>query len=187
MKVKVNDYRFNQDLFKSFIGKTFNKYKHERFLFTNTVALYLGFMIDNKSYEISNDFEAVDFLDIDGEATICRINQKPWSEILSNNDRVIETEIEKTIKSITIINDNFISRSYGKINYDWWETRAIIFNFGELEVSFEKQDCFFSMEIEINKGYDLINKVEDGKFIISDFEQSDEQTIEVNREIIKLQ
>ena len=185
--MQVNDYRFNQELLKSFIGKTFNKYKHERFLFTNTVALYLGFMIDNKSYEISNDFEAVDFLDIDGEATICRINQKPWSEILSNNDRVIETEIEKTIKSITIINDNFISRSYGEINYDWRETRAIIFNFGELEVSFEKTDCFFSMEIEINKGYELINKVEDGKFIISDFEQSEEQTIEVNREIIKIQ
>jgi hypothetical protein len=187
MKVKVNDYRFDQNLFKSFIGKTFNKYKHERFLFTNTVTLYLGFMIDNISYEISNDYEAVDFLDLDGEATICRINQKPWPEILSNDDKVIETEIEKTIKSITIINDNFISKSYGKINYDWWETRAIIFNFGELEVSFEKTDCPFSMEIEVNKGYDLINKVEDGKFIISDFEQSDEQTIEVNREIIKLQ
>ena len=186
MKVKVNDYRFDQNLLRSFIGKTFNKYKHKRFLFTNTVSIYLGFMVDNISYEICNDFEPVDFLDIDGEATICRINQKDWDKILENKNNVIETEIKKTIKSITIINDNFISRSYGEINYDWWETRAIIFNFGELEVSFEKQDCFFSMEIEVNKGYDLINKVEDGKFILSDFEQSEEQTIEVNREIIKL-
>ncbi len=185
--MNVNDYRFNQDLLKSFIGKTFNKYKHKKFSYTNTVSLYLGFMIDNVSYEISNDFEAVDFLDLDGEATICRVNQKDWNKILENKNNVIETEIEKEIKSITIINDNFISRSYGEINYDWWETRAIIFNVDQLEVSFEKTDCFFSMEIEINKGYDLINKVEDGKFILSGFEQSDEQTIEVNREIIKLQ
>lgn len=184
--MKINDYRFNQDLLKSFIGKTFNKYKHEKFLFTNTVTQTLGFMIDNKSYEINNDFEQVDFMGWDNEATICRINQTSWDSILPNNEDVIETEINKEIKSITLINDHFVSRAHGVVDYDWWETRAVIFNFGELEVSFEKQDSFFSMEIEINKGYDLINKVEDGKFILSDFEQTEEQTIKVERETITL-
>lgn len=184
--MKINDNRFDKDLLKSFKGKIFNKYKHEKFLFTNTVTQILGFVIDGNSYELSNDYELVDFMGWDNEATICRIKQKDWNEILSNRDDVIETDINEKIKAITLVNDHFVSYSYGKIDYDWWETRAIIFNFGELEVSFEKQDCFFSMEIEINKGYDLINKVEDGKFILSDFEQSEEQTIEVSREIIVL-
>lgn len=184
--MKVNDYRFDQSLFKSFIGKNFNKYKHEKFLYTNTVTQILGFMINGKSYEMNNDFEQVDFMGWDNEATICRISQTSWDSILSDNEDVIETEINKEIKSITLINDHFVSKTFGNINYDWWETRAIIFNFGELEVSFEKQDSFFSMEIEINKGYELIHKVEDGRFILSDFEQTDEQTIEVNRETITL-
>ncbi|MDO5440571.1 MAG: hypothetical protein Q4F12_03430 [Erysipelotrichaceae bacterium] len=184
--MKTNDYRYDQELFKSFIGKTFNKYKHEKFLFTNTVTQVLGFMINNESYKMNNDFEQVDFMGWDNEATICRVNQTNWDNILVNRDDIIETEINKEIKSITLINDHFVSKTYGSVNYDWWETRAVIFNFGELEVSFEKQDSFFSMEIEINKGYDLINKVEDGKFILSDFEQSEEQTIEVSREIINL-
>lgn len=51
---------------------------------------------------------------------------------------------------------------------------------------FEKQDCFFSMEIEIRKGHNLIDTVDDGKKILDDFEQSDKQTIEVQREIIEL-
>ena len=39
---------------------------------------------------------------------------------------------------------------------------------------------------EINKGYDLIDKVPDGKFILDDFTQSDKQKIETGREVIVL-
>ena len=42
------------------------------------------------------------------------------------------------------------------------------------------------MEIEINKCYDLIDKVPDGKFILDDFTQSDKQKIETGREVIVL-
>ena len=89
-------------------------------------------------------------------------------------------------KDFTIINDCYTSKSYGNIDYEWKETRAIIFKLANTELMFEKQDCFFSMEIEIRKGHNLIDTVDDGKKILDDFEQSDKQTIEVQREIIEL-
>ena len=181
------DYRFNTDLFQSFIGKTFNKYKHHRFSYTNSVALYVGLMIGDKSYEIENDYEAMDYFGWDGEATVSRINQKEWDEILSMHpEDIVETIVGQPIKSITIVNDHFSSYAYGEQNYDYWETRAVIFDFGDHELSFTKSDCWFSVEIEINKGYKLIDKLPDGKFILEDFVQSNKQRIQVDREIITL-
>lgn len=181
------DYRFDVNLFKSFIGKTFNKYKHHCFSYTNTVALYLGMMIDGEAYVFENDFEALDFFGWDGEATVSKFRKKEWDSILSSHpEDIVATEVNETIKSITIVNDHFTSYAYGKQNYDYWETRSVIFNFGDHELSFTKSDCWFSMEIEINKGYDLIDKVPDGKFILDDFTQSDKQKIETGREVIVL-
>lgn len=181
-----HDYRFDSRLFSSFIGKIFNKYKHQKFLYTNTVTMFLGFMIDDKSFKMSNDFEAVDYMGIEDEATICRISNEDWYDILNDQKDVIETQVNQEIKKIALINDHFSAYSNNKQEYDWWETRAVIFNFGEFELSFEKQDSYFSMEIEVNKGYDLISKISDGKFILKDFEQSPEKTIKVDREIVEL-
>lgn len=70
------DYRFDVNLFKSFIGKTFNKYKHHCFSYTNTVVLYAGMMIDGEAYVFENDFEALDFFGWDGEATVSKFRKK---------------------------------------------------------------------------------------------------------------
>ena len=37
-------------------------------------------------------------------------------------------------------------------------TRGVIFDLGDREVAFRKDTCPFSEEIEIYRGYDLINK-----------------------------
>ena len=184
--MKTKDYRFNTELFKSFIGKNLNKYKHKKFLYTHTVTMFVGFMVDNVSYEISNDFKEVDYFGWDDEATVCRVSETPWSEILNGEDDICETSLNQNIIGITIINDCYTSKSYGNIDYEWKETRAIIFKLANTELMFEKQDCFFSMEIEIRKGHNLIDTVDDGKKILDDFEQTDKQTIEVQREIIEL-
>jgi len=72
-----------------------------------------------------------------------------------------------------------------EMKYDWWETRAIIFKFADRELAFEKQACWFSQEIVINRGYDLIDKLEDGKQIEENFEESD-STVKVSRKIVEL-
>ena len=43
---------------------------------------------------------------------------------------------------------------------------------------FEKQDCWFSMEIEIHKGHDTLNMIDDGKDILNDFDENPSVTIE---------
>lgn len=185
--MKKYDYRFNKDLLQSFIGKIFNKYVHPQFTYTKTATLYAGFMIDNNSYRIENDYEALDFFGWDNEATISKLYEINWDEMVKVwKDKACTTDVQETIKSITIVNDHYSSFKHNVQNYDYWETRSIIFNFGEYELSFTKGDCWFSMEIEINKGNNLINRVPDGKFILEDFEQSDNQRIGVEREIIEL-
>lgn len=185
--MKKYDFRFDTELFRSFVGKTFNKYIHDKFEYTNTATLYVGMMIDNISYEFENDYEEVDYFGWDGEATVSRFFEKDWDSIVSIlGDNAVITSVNETIRSIRIINDHFMSYSNGEQDYDWWETRSIIFNFGDHEISFEKQDCWFSMEIEINKGKNLIEKISGGQFILEDHEQSEKQEIVTNREIIDL-
>lgn len=185
--MKKYDFRFDKELLQSFIGKTFNKYAHPQFVYTKAVSLYVGFMVNDVSYRIENDYEALDYFGWDGEATVLKLYEKDWDDIIKSwEDRACITEVQEKIKSITIVNDHYSSFKYNEQDYDYWETRAIIFNFGEYEVSFTKNDCWFSMEIEVNKGNNLIEKVPDGKFILEDFEQSDNQRVEVEREIIEL-
>lgn len=185
--MKKYDFRINSDEAKKLLNKKFNKYKHAEFEYTNTVTLYVGLMIDDISYEVCNDYEQLDYFGWDNEATVCRINKKPWEMILNNSSsKIVETNIDQVIKGITIVNDHYSSFDHKIQNYDLWETRAVIFDFGDHQISFEKQDCWFSMEIEINRGENLINKISDGKFILKDFEQSEKQTIKTDRDIIEI-
>ena len=46
------------------------------------------------------------------------------------------------------------------------------------EICFEKQDCWFSMEIEIHKGHNSLNMIDDGKDILNDFDGNTSVTIE---------
>lgn len=182
--MKQYDYRFDKNLLRSFVGKTFNRFVHPQFIYTKTATMYIGFMIDNVSYCIENDYESLDYFGWDNEATVTRLYEKPWQDIVEMwKDKASITEVQETIESITVINDHYSSFSNDVQNYDYWETRAIIFHFKDHEVAFTKSDCWFSMEIEISKGHDLLKYIPDGKFILDDFTQSKKQTISTEREI----
>ena len=53
-----------------------------------------------------------------------------------------------------------------------------VFCFENFEICFEKQDCWFSMEIEIHKGHNSLNMIDDGKDILNDFDVNTSVTIE---------
>ena len=180
--MKKYDYRFDTNLLQSFIGQTFQFYKHKKFMYTNTVSVWLEFMIKNRLFRLNNDFEEIDYFGWDDEATICQLEEVDTSD--SNNEEdVVDTNVQEKIESIVLVDDHFCLTCYGKPEYDFWETRAIIFKFKEYEISFEKQDSWFSLEIEMNRGYNLIDKIEDEKFILEDFNQIDQQKLFVEREI----
>ena len=74
---------------------------------------------------------------------------------------------------VSLVNDHTFFKKY-----DMWETKAIVFCFENFEICFEKQDCWFPMEIEIHKGHDLLNMIDDGKDILNDFDRNPFAAIE---------
>ncbi len=172
--MKQYDFRFDTELIKSLIGKTFLTYKHADFIVTDSVTGIIGFEINHQVFELVNDYEALDYFGLDGEATILSIYKSNWTEVESrfNND-IKETYIDEAVQKVILVNDHTFSK-----NYDMWETKAIVFCFKNFEICFEKQDCWFSMEIEIHKERDTLNVIDDGKDILNDFDENSSVTIE---------
>lgn len=121
-----------------------------------------------------NNYEALDYFGLDGEATIFSTSASNWTEVESmSNDDIKETYINALVQKVILVNDHTFSK-----NYDMWETKAIVFCFENFEICFEKQDCWFSMEIEIHKERDTLNVIDDGKDILNDFDENSSVTIE---------
>ena len=83
------------------------------------------------------------------------------------------------MQKVVLVNDHTFSE-----NYDMWETKTIVFYFDGFELCFEKQDCWFSMEIVIHKGHDTLNVIDDGKDILNDFDRS--TSISIERTIVEI-
>ena len=178
--MKQYDFRFDTELIKSFIGNTFTKYKHADFIIADSVTGILGFEINQQVFELVNDYGALDYFGLDDEATILSISKSNWTEVEPrfNND-IKETYIDEVVQKVVLVNDHTFSE-----NYDMWETKAIIFCFESLELCFEKQDCWFSMEIEIHKGHDTLNVIDDGKDILNNFDRN--TSISIERTIVEI-
>lgn len=172
--MKQYDFRFDTELIKSLIGKTFSTYKHADFIVTDSVTGIIGFEVNHQVFELINDYEALDYFGLDGEATILSISKSNWTEVETrfNND-IKETYIDEVVQKVILVNDHTVLK-----DYDMWETKAIIFCFESFELCFEKQDCWFSMEIEIHKGHDTLNVIDDGKDILNNFDENSSATIE---------
>lgn len=185
--MKSYDFRFNQMLIKSFIGRKLTKYKHAEFMYTNSVTGILCFQVDDISYRLTSEYESLDFFGLDEEATVFRIDSTNWDTVdnLINNN-IIDNNINETISKIVLVNDHTTLKINNHMEYDMWDTKAIIFSVGNREICFAKQDCWFSQEIEIYKGYDLLSKVGDGQEILTDFENIDSKIICVEREIVEI-
>ena len=179
------DFRFDESLIRSFVGKILKQYKCAEFLYTNSVTGILGIEIGDQVYGLINDYEPFDYMSLDDEATVFRFCKMNWIEIESmvNNDINVMNVNEK-IKKIVLVNDHTILKNFHNVEYDMWDTKAIIFYFEEYELCFVKQDCWFSQEIEIYKGYNLLNKTGNGKGILSDFDESD--LISVDRTFVEI-
>ena len=186
--MKKYDFRFDTILIKSFIGKKLIKYKHADFIYTNSVTGALGLEIDGLVYELVNDYENLDFFNLDREATVFRINETEWNKVepLINND-INETCLNEKIHGVKLINDHTILKIEDNIEYDMWDTKGIIFCFKNHEICFEKQDCWFSQEIEIYKGHNLLEKIGDGKGILEDFDTDATKEISVERIVVEIE
>lgn len=142
--MKQYDFRFDTELIKSLIGKTFTKYKHADFIITDSVTGIIGFEINHQVFELMNDYEALDYFGLDGEATILSISKSNWTEVEPrfNNDIKV-TYIDEVVQKVILVNDHTFSK-----NYDMWETKAIVFCFKNFEICFEKRIVGFQWKLK---------------------------------------
>lgn len=142
--MKQYDFRFDTKLIKSLIGKTFTKYKHADFIVTDSVTGILGFEINQQVFELVNNYEALDYFGLDGEATILSISTSNWTEVESrfNND-IKETYINALVQKIILVNDHTFSK-----NYDMWETKAIFFCFKNFEICLKNRIVGFQGKLK---------------------------------------
>lgn len=169
-----NDYRFNQILLKNLIGKKFDKYKSDAFLFTNSVTGIIGLYIDKNIYLLTNQQETVDYYGVKDDMAIFKLRKCEEKDVCSAfvDTAQIETPINEDIISITLINENQ-KVDYDDKHYETDLTRAIIFHCESRNICFEKDMVAFSEEIIISRGHDLIKEYPKvNKFFQKDWDKS---------------
>ena len=177
---------FDERILKQFINKEMSSYSHSQFVFNNAVPINVGFTIDGKDYELTNDFYAMDFMGMDDEVCVFKLEENTYVNQLDNIPTCVN-KVNQKIESIQLINDEYICRINNVIKYDYKETRAILFKLNDgLEISFEKESTYFSNEILVNRGHDLINTIIDSNKIFDEDDNCNGRLIEVKREIVNI-
>lgn len=187
--MKKIDVRFSagdMNLLKAMIGKTMQKYKCDPFEFSASVYGVVGLMVDNNGYSFTNLIETADYFGQQEDVAMFKFQAATYDDINSmiENQIMNETPVQNMISSIDIVNEHQeLYKNNVKI-YDVQLTRGIIFKFKDgYEISLEKE-IWFSENITVNRGYELIKKFSP----VSEFLESwsDEYHGECSREIVKI-
>ena len=148
------------DLIRSMLSKKMLKYKCDPFLYSPSVYGIIGVAIEDASFAFTNNTEVMDYFGEQEDVAVFRVAPKPYDEIHSRiqDQDMIETVVDSTVSQITVVNE--VQRLFEKnsLTYEVYVTRGIIFRFEDgHELSFEK-NIWFSEDITIKKGYDLIQQ-----------------------------
>lgn len=161
--MKIIDIRFSDsdtEKIKIMIGKKMEKYKCDPFIYSSSVYGVVGISVDGKAFSFTNFVEVMDYFGEIEDVAVFKINETNYESIHSmiQGQEMVETDIDGVIVSVTIINEN--QRLFENDNqlYDVWLTRGIIFKFEDgRELSLEKS-IWFSEDISVERGYNLIER-----------------------------
>lgn len=173
------------EVFKSMIGKTFEMFKCDSFVFSSSVYGLVGFYIEEKIYKFSSFLESVQYFFQRDDVVRIKVEETVDSEIVSMMDggTFIETPVKSKISSITIVND-YQKVVYGDDERCFETTIGIIFHFEDThEISFEVPTWFSEM-ITIRKGYDLLKKFVPENDFLEEWEECDGYIASTRREVI---
>ena len=159
---------------KGMVGKTFEAYSCDPFIFTPNVFGIVGFRIDGKCYKMTSDLETVQRFFSADDVAVMRISACDRSEIVSKMDdgQMIDNPVEDTIRAIDIVNDRE-TVTHDEEQKTLYSTKGVIFHLASgNEISFEL-GTWFSEMITIRRGYDLINSFTPIEDFLEDWEDSD--------------
>ena len=177
----------NADIFQGMIGKTFEKYKCDPFVFSPSVYGIIGFYIGADIFELTALHESVNRFYSDEDVAVFRIRKAEEEEIVTFMDegKMIETPVRDTIYSIDLIKD-YETVSHRGEDRTLISTKGIIIHLNDgNEISFEI-GTWFSEFITIQKGYNLIEKFTPTQEFIEEWEGCNGYDANVRREVITI-
>lgn len=175
------------DMLKSMVGKTFEHYSCDPFVFTPNVFGIVGFRIGSDTYKMTSSLEAVQRFFHDDDVAVMKIAHCHSSEIVSmmEDGQMINTPVQDTIVSIDVVNNHEVV-SHDGVQKELLSTKGIIFHLVDgNEVSFEI-GTWFSEMITIRRGYDLIKQFTPLADFYEEWEDSKGYTPDCFREVITL-
>ena len=184
------DISFNNatmDMLKSMIGKRFEEYFSDPFIFAPDVFGIVGFQIDGRSFKMTSDLEVVQrFYHVD-DVAVMKLSECQRNEIVSRmvNGQMIDTPVQDTIVSIDVVNDRESVAHDGE-QKEMLSTKGVIFHLASgNEVSFEI-GTWFSEMITIRRGYELIKQFTPLADFYEEWEDSEGYTPDGSREVISV-
>lgn len=173
------------EMLKSMVGKSFEHYSCDPFVFTPTVFGIVGFRIGGETYKMTSGLEAVRRFFHDDDVAVMNITHCHPGEIVSMMDdgQMINTPVRDTIVSIDVVNDRE-AVSHDGVQKGLLSTKGIIFHLADgNEVSFEI-GTWFSEMITIRRGYELIKQFTPLANFNEEWEDSEGYTPDCSREVI---
>lgn len=159
-KIDVRFSAADMAVVKNMVGKKMVKYKCDPFEFSTSVYGIVGISFEDASFAFTNFIEPLDYYGEQEDVAVFKIEQMPFQSIHSfiQNQTMIEMPIESIVSEVQVVNECQQLFENEKQTYEVLLTRGIIFIFEDgHELSFEK-NIWFSEEITVEKGYDLIER-----------------------------
>lgn len=147
-------------ILKSMVGQKFIKISCNKFIYSNAVYGIVGIYVAKNVYKITNFVNALDYYGKIEDVAVLKFEKTHLDDIVSavQDEAMHDIPIGKNIIKIDVINENQVQYKNDKIMYNNFLTRGIIFYFDDgTEVSFEK-DIWFSEDIYIDRGKNLLDK-----------------------------
>lgn len=174
-------------VFKNMIGKRFEKYKCDPFVYSPMVYGIVGIYVDDAVYKLTSLCEPIKRFFSTDDVAVFRIEQTADAEIRSfmDNGELIETPVSSKIVAIDIVTDHQ-KLEHGEEMRSLDYSVGIVFHFeDEREISFEIKTWFSEM-ITIEKGYKLIEKFDSVDDFLEEWEDCDGYAAKCERKIVHL-
>ena len=161
------------EILKGLVGKRFDHYSCDPFVFSSSVFGIVGFKIGDCDYKLTCNLKKTERFFSEDEIAVLDFSNCSNEIIKSrmDNGTMVDTPVQDVIDSIEIIND-CESVSHENETKVLYSTKGIIFHFSQgNELSFEV-DTWFSEMITVQRGYNLIESFTP----INDFYEEWEET-----------
>lgn len=179
IRLKAEDVQILQ----SIIGSILNKIEHDEFMFSNTSSQVVKFVLEDSFFYLYSFTEELDYFGAEEDVAVWSVEKKELPFVTEKD--FVSTPIKEKVTSVQIVQEHQELFENNQKTYDVWVTRGIIIDFEDHELAFEKP-IWFSEDIVIRKGYNLIEKFQPVEEICKAENWKDGVKMLCSREVITL-